>query len=97
MKSNISLYSEVESDGLKMLCVSYSWPIAPIYFICLTLKTFNFVTSGLGRKQWGVYAILHQTTQYSPLSDQLLKGMIVVSQPTEQEAADGSKQGYFPK
>lgn len=39
----------------------------------------------------------HQTAQKSPLSDQVLKGMSVVSQPIEQEAADGSKQGCFPK
>lgn len=39
----------------------------------------------------------HQTTQYSPLGDQVLKGMSVVSQPIEQEAADGSKQGCFPR
>lgn len=99
----IHALSEVESHSLTVLCVSYTSPIAPIFFICLAPEDIGFCDLWLqvwvrGESSEVTLPFSYcQTQQCSPLSDRLLTALNLLSQPTEHEAADGGCQGCFHK
>lgn len=75
--------------------------MAPFYFICLVPEDigsrdlwFQVWAGGEGSEAALTFSC-RETEQRSPLSEQLRRGMSLVSQPTEREAAAGGNQGCF--